>query len=107
LAAGDVRRFGELMTASHASLRDDYEVSGAGLDRIVEVAEVSPGCLGARMTGGGFAGCAVALVDADQVAEFEAAVVDRYDFDGHTARVWVCRPSAGAGVIAQPGDNSR
>jgi galactokinase len=101
LAAGDVRRFGELMNASHASLRDDFEVSGAGLDAIVQVATASPGCLGARMTGGGFAGCAVALVDADQVEAFCHSVTDRYDYDGHTAKVWICRPAGGASVITQ------
>jgi galactokinase len=101
LAAGDVHRFGELMNASHASLRDDFEVSGAGLDAIVDVAATSPGCLGARMTGGGFAGCAVALIDAGRVEEFRRSVIDRYAYDGHTAKVWICRPAAGASVITQ------
>jgi galactokinase len=100
LAAGDVDRFGELMHASHVSLRDDFEVSGPGLDAIVDVAAGSPGCLGARMTGGGFAGCAVALVAADQVDAFCDAVVGRYDYDGHVAKVWICRPAAGASVIS-------
>ncbi|MFW2332159.1 galactokinase [Ilumatobacter sp.] len=100
LAAGDVERFGALMDESHVSLRDDFEVSGPGLDAIVEVARAAPGCLGARMTGGGFAGCAVALVAAADVDTFEHRVLDSYDHDGHTARVWVCGPSAGASVGA-------
>ena len=94
----DVEGLGRLMDASHDSLRDDFEVSGPGLDAIVDVARAAPGCLGARMTGGGFAGCAVALVRADASAEFTADVIDRYGFDGHTARVWLCEPSAGASV---------
>ncbi|MDW3216353.1 MAG: galactokinase [Ilumatobacteraceae bacterium] len=95
----DTARFGELMRASHISLRDDFEVSGPGLDAIVAVADDAPGCIGARMTGGGFAGCAVALVEADRADDFRRDVVDRYAFDGHTARVWICAPSAGASVI--------
>jgi galactokinase len=100
LDRGDTVRFGELMRESHASLRDDFEVSGPGLDAIVEVADDAPGCLGARMTGGGFAGCAVALVDAARTDEFRDDVIGRYDHDGHTARVWICAPAPGASVIA-------
>ena len=95
---GDVAELGRLMNASHDSLRDDFEVSGPGLDAIVDVARDAPGCLGARMTGGGFAGCAVALVAADEADTFTADVVDRYGYEGHTARIWVCAPSAGASV---------
>lgn len=100
MAAGDATELGRLMSESHVSLRDDYEVSGPGLDAIVEVALFSPGCLGARMTGGGFAGCAVALVDTTRTAEFTGSVLRNYAYDGHAARVWICEPSAGAGVIA-------
>ena len=50
------------------------------------------------MTVGGFAGCAVALVDAEAAADFSATVVERYDHDGHTARIWLCEPAAGASV---------
>ena len=100
---GDTADLGRLMDESHASLRDDYEVSGPGLDAIVEVARTAPGCLGARMTGGGFAGCAVALVQAADAEAFAAAVIDRYRFDGHTARVRMCAPSAGASIMENPG----
>ena len=96
---GDTAHLGRLMDESHASLRDDYEVSGPGLDAIVEVARTAPGCLGARMTGGGFAGCAVALVQAADAEAFADAVIDRYRFDGHTARVRMCAPSAGASIV--------
>ncbi len=100
---GDTAHLGRLMDESHASLRDDYEVSGPGLDAIIEVARTAPGCLGARMTGGGFAGCAVALVQAADAEAFADAVIDRYRFDGHTARVRMCAPSAGASVVEIPG----
>ena len=99
MAAGDVVELGRLMSESHVSLRDDYEVSGPGLDRIVEVAATSPGCLGARMTGGGFAGCAVALVRTDDVDAFTAGVLAGYDHAGHRATIWICEPAAGAAVV--------
>ena len=98
MRSGDAAALGRLMDASHDSLRDDFQVSGAGLDAIVDVARAAPGCLGARMTGGGFAGCAVALVRTDTVPAFVADVVDRYAFGGHTARIWTCEPAAGASV---------
>jgi galactokinase len=96
---GDIVELGLLMEASHVSLRDDYEVSGPGLDRIVEVAGLSPGCLAARMTGGGFAGGAVAIVRVDEADAFARAVVDGYRYEQCTAKVWMCDPAAGASVI--------
>ncbi len=98
-ATGDVVALGGLMTQSHISLRDEFEVSGPGLDRIVDVAHQAPGCLGARMTGGGFAGCAVALVRSTDVDEFTRSVVERYDFENRTARVWACTPAPGASRV--------
>ena len=100
---GDPAELGRLMNESHASLRDDYEVSGPGLDAIVEIARTAPACLGARMTGGGFAGCAVGLVQTHGAEAFADAVIDRYRFGGHTARVWICAPSAGASIVEIPG----
>jgi len=99
LAIGDVGTFGRLMRESHASLCDDFEVSGPALDRIVEIADRAPGCLGARMTGGGFAGCAVALVERDHATSFADAVIGAYDFEGNRARVWICTPAAGASIV--------
>ena len=96
---GDSSGLGSLMDESHRSLRDGYEVSGPGLDAIVEIARTAPGCLGARMTGGGFAGCAVALVEEDHAEAFAQAVRDRYSYGGHTARVWMCAPAEGVSVI--------
>ena len=75
LAAGDVVRVGALLDASHASLRDDFEVSSPALDAMVEFVRAQPGCLGARMTGGGFAGCCVALVDRRATAAVTGAVM--------------------------------
>lgn len=98
MARGDIAELGRLMNASHESLRDDFEVSGPGLDAIVDVARDAPGGIGARMTGGGFAGCAVALVERAQADAFTDDVIARYSFEGHTARIWTCTPSAGASV---------
>lgn len=78
LQAHDLVQFGKLLTASHASLRDDFEVSGIELDTLVETALRQPGVLGARMTGAGFGGSAIALVEKDQVPAVTTAVGDVY-----------------------------
>ena len=70
LESGNPEKAGQLMNESHQSLRDDFEVSSEALDLISECARESPGCYGARMTGGGFAGCGVALVDQSRSEEF-------------------------------------
>ncbi|HVT86155.1 MAG TPA: galactokinase [Chitinophagaceae bacterium] len=70
LKAGDISVFGSLMFASHQSLKEWYEVSGAELDTIVEFAMNYAGCIGARMTGAGFCGCAIALVQKNTVNDF-------------------------------------
>ena len=67
LASGDLNQFGTLLNQSHKSLRDDYEVTGKELDTIVELAWAQNGVLGARMTGAGFGGCAIALVENELV----------------------------------------
>ena len=77
LRAGDHDRIGPLMDASHASLRDDYEVSCPELDTAVDTARAA-GALGARMTGGGFGGSAIALVPAGLVGRVERAVEEAY-----------------------------
>ena len=74
----DIRRFGQLMNESHISLRDDYEVTGKELDALVESAWKQPGVLGARMTGAGFGGCAIALVKEDWADAFVKQVGDDY-----------------------------
>lgn len=78
LAKGDIQSFGRLMNESHASLKNDYEVTGAELDAIVAAAQAHPGCRGARMTGAGFGGCAIALVDASQIESFSQQVAREY-----------------------------
>ena len=79
LKAGDIVKFGELMNGSHDSLRDDYEVTGAELDTMVEEARKIKGVLGSRMTGGGFGGCTVSIVEADMVDTFIAEVGKNYE----------------------------
>ncbi len=97
LEAGDLDRFGELMNASHVSLRDDYEVSSKELDTLVELAWKQPGTLGARMTGGGFGGCTVNLVRSDAAEAFASAVARGYQQAlGLTAEIYVCQASDGA-----------
>ncbi len=78
LETGDAVRFGQLMNASHESLRDDYEVSCPELDLMVELARSAPGVLGARMTGGGFGGCTVNLLHSADVPTFCREIVSRY-----------------------------
>lgn len=70
LKDNNLEELGQLLYASHKSLRDDYEVTGIELDTLVEVASKQPGCIGARMTGAGFGGCAIALVHKDHTEDF-------------------------------------
>lgn len=100
MKAGDVKRLGELFNASHASLRDDFEVTNKALNQIVECAQEQSSCYGARMTGAGFGGCAVALVEEQKVDEFVNAVSAAYKKKSDLeASVYVCKPNAGADVI--------
>jgi galactokinase len=103
LRAGDLPAFGRLMNESHASLRDDYRVSCDELDGVVEAARAQPGVLGARMTGGGFGGCAVALVRpgaADAAADgIRAAFAARF---GAPCTAFITHASEGARIDAVP-----
>jgi len=97
LQAGDVRTCGQLMNASHVSMRDLFEISSPALDAIVEAAQNAPGCLGARMTGGGFAGCAVALVEEQPLDDFSQTVSASYQTSaGLTATVYPASAATGA-----------
>jgi galactokinase len=78
LQTGDMETFGKLMYASHESLRINYEVTGNELDSIVDLCKTYPGCIGARMTGAGFGGCAIALVKTTQVKKFAAELAENY-----------------------------
>jgi galactokinase len=101
LERGDARAFGKLMNASHASLRDDFEVSRSELDTMVRLAQGHGGCYGARMTGAGFGGCAVALVDRAAASDFARVVAQRYEAEtGLRPSVYVCVASQGASLEA-------
>ncbi|MCX7905019.1 MAG: galactokinase, partial [Caloramator sp.] len=78
LREGDIEAFSKLLIESHKSLKDDYEVTGLHLDTIVEEALKVKGCLGARMTGAGFGGCAIAVVKNEVVDEFIKEVSKNY-----------------------------
>ena len=97
---GDAHALGRLMDASHTSLRDDFEVSSEELNIMVEIAQDQAGCYGARMTGGGFGGCAVALVRSSQVDAFSASVHQAYQAATRLApHIYICRASDGSTVV--------
>lgn len=97
LKAGDLKKLGSLLNESHASLKNDYEVTGLELDTLAETSQKQPGCLGSRMTGAGFGGCAIALVHKDNVDGFIENVQKEYTGRvGYSAGFFVC--SSGDGV---------
>jgi len=97
LKANDLTQLGQLLYASHDSLRDDYEVTGIELDTLKDVASKQPGCIGARMTGAGFGGCAIALVHKDTVEDFMKNVQAEYTkVVGYEGGFFAC--SSGDGV---------
>jgi galactokinase len=98
---GDAARLGALMDASHESLRIDFEVSSDALDVMVECARKAAGCLGARMTGAGFGGCAVALVEQAEADGFAEVAAHSYrERTGNEPSVYVCTATDGAAVVA-------
>jgi len=101
LAAGDLERMGELMAASHASMRDDFEITVPAIDRLVDIVKDAIGDAGGvRMTGGGFGGCVVALVPEALVEVARLALARDYRApNGAQATVHVCRAAAGAGSL--------
>jgi len=100
LGRRDYAAFGELMYASHASLRDDYEVSCDELDAVVDLARSCEGALGARMTGGGFGGSAIVLVRADRRDEIASRIVSGFaERFGQACGMFATRAAAGAGLI--------
>ena len=91
---------GQLMHDSHISLRDDFEVSSDALNTIVALAQAENDCFGARMTGAGFGGCAVALVSADAADTMAERIRLQYDANtAHEARVYVCHATAGTDLL--------
>lgn len=100
LKNNDIALFGKLMTASHDSLRDDYEVTGRELDAIVEEALKQPGVIGARMTGAGFGGCGVSLVKNDAIDAFIENVGKAYEEKiGYKADFYVVQIGGGPAVL--------
>jgi len=98
--SGGVASIGPLLTASHQSLRDDYEVSSAHLDSAVEAA-LAAGALGARLTGAGFGGCAIALAPVGSVPDIVASVDAAFGRRGFVAPAYFpAEPSAGAHRIS-------
>ncbi|MBI5930934.1 MAG: galactokinase [Chloroflexi bacterium] len=103
LQKGDAVATGKLMNASHYSMRDDFEISWAEADLITEMARNTPGCFGARMTGGGFGGCCVALVSANAVEGFTEKITPLYQAETHlTPVIYAFQPAAGSRVIFKP-----
>jgi galactokinase len=97
---GDAIALGRLMDASHASLRHDFAVSSPELNQMVECARPQSGCYGARMTGAGFGGCAVALVRHDAVQTFAAAVAACYQAAAQRQpNIYICAATDGANII--------
>ncbi|HEY2040685.1 MAG TPA: galactokinase [Edaphobacter sp.] len=104
LLASDLKRFGTLMVEAHASFRDDFAASCPEVDTLVEIALRQQGCIGARITGGGFGGCTVNVVSAAQAEAFVAAVRGEYrqatEID---ADCFICEPVDGALALATKG----
>jgi galactokinase len=97
LERGDLKTLGRLLYEAHASYRDDFEASCPEADLLVELASKQAGCIGARLTGGGFGGCTVNLVETARAREFGETLRDGYKKStGIEADIYLCRASAGA-----------
>jgi len=101
LRAGNLAEMGRLMDQSHASLRDDYEVSSPALDTLVELAQHTSGCYGSRMTGAGFGGCTVSLVRNEALQQFVQTIEIGYtQATGFKPEIYVCQITDGAGEVS-------
>ena len=96
LQNGEFEKFGQLMNESHNSLRDDFEVSCAELDELVNIARSCEGVLGSRMTGGGFGGCTVTLVKKNCVEKLQRTIEEKYSGQ---ASFYVATAADGAKII--------
>jgi galactokinase len=97
LSRQDAAEFGSLMKETHNGLRDDYEVSCPELDAMAEIAWEQPGCYGSRLTGAGFGGCTVSLVQREKVEQFETSLKEGYlGRTGRNAEVYICEAVGGA-----------
>jgi len=102
LQRSDKQALGALLYAGHNSLRNLYEVSTPELDTLVELTRGLPGCIGARLTGAGFGGCTINLVESEQAQAFIDGLKDGYaQATGRTAQVYLCYASQGAGLILE------
>ena len=100
LQTGDLEKFGRLMNASHVSLEHDYEVTGLELDTLAHTAWEQEGLLGARMTGAGFGGCAIALVRKDAVEAFQKNVGQKYEeVVGYASSFYIAEIAGGSRVL--------
>jgi galactokinase len=100
MLAGGAQELGKLMNASHTSMRDDFAISSAELNVMVDLAQAQPGCYGARMTGGGFGGCAVALVQQEVAPEFAERVAAGYQqATGIEPHPYICQATNGAELV--------
>ena len=98
--AGDFVTVGRLFNGSHASLRDLFEVSSPELDALVDIANSVPGVLGSRLTGAGFGGCTITLVERESIASLTGAIQEQYPLrTGLQPQVFEVRPSRGAEVV--------
>ena len=101
LDRGDLPAFGKLMLESHRSLRDDFAVSCAELDIMVELAEKAKGVYGTRMTGGGFGGCTITLIKAESVEAFQQIIQQGYErLTGRQPEIYICTAADSVGRIA-------
>ena len=101
MKSGDALKLGQLMNGSHDSLRDDFEVTNDALNTMVDIARQQEGCYGARMTGGGFGGCAVALVQNARAEAFAHSVSVAYEkATGLEPQIYVCEASEGASTVS-------
>ncbi len=101
LRDGDLQRFGALMQAAHASYRDDFEASIPEIEVLVDAASAIPGVYGSRLTGGGFGGCTISLVEAQSVDHFEQAVSIAYQQAvGYQPDIYICEAARGVEVAA-------
>ena len=97
LRSGNLAEFGKLMTASHASSRDDFDNSSEALDALIASAEISPGFLGGKLSGAGWAGCTVNLVQPELAEEFAASVCEEYiKKTGLVPTIHICHAAEGA-----------
>lgn len=103
LERGDLKAFGRLMNESHRSLQQDFQVSCTELDVLVELTQNHAGVLGSRMTGAGFGGCSVTLMQTTAVETYKAQVIPQYEtHTGKKTEVYVCNSVQGAGLVTAP-----